>query len=369
MSNRIILLVLLLSLFSITAVNAAQCNNHNGFICDDEAFQFDDSFTQGLKYTDGGFGGGNCVAEKTPIIFLHGNGDNALSWLIPPHISTESYPLALASVYQTFKNAGYNDCELFGLTYLSSSQQTAPQYNYHKADKLTLVSNFIDDVSTYTGKSKVHIVSHSLGVSIALASLTKHQQWDKVDRFIGISGALRGLSSCLYMGYANALSPTCGAQNVYNNYVFGFYPDTGAMSPLWGQNQWTGSRTNLSMRNMPNHNLQTKFYSVSAGLHDQIHCTSQQGRSQCAQSPLFNAGINVVSQLNIGSGGFAAELDFDFSDLSPYNLSGGDLDGIGHFNSKINSGVLLLQMISTDCQGVLCAATYQSGPVVDALSH
>ena len=370
MSNWITLLVLLLlTLFSVTVVNAAQCNNHNGFICDDEPFQFDDSFIHGLKYTNGGFGGGNCVANKTPIIFLHGNGDNALSWLIPPLISTDEYPLAPASVYQIFKNAGYNDCELFGLTYLSSQQQATPQYNYHKDEKLTLISNFIDDVSTYTAKNKIHIVSHSLGVSMALASLTKYQQWGKVERFISISGALRGLSSCLYMGYANVLSPTCGAQNVYDNYVFGFYPDSGAISPLWGQNQWTGSRTNFSMRNMPNHYRQTKFYSVSAGLHDQIHCTSQQGRSQCTQSPLFNVGVNVVSQLDIGSGGLAAELDFDFSDLSPYNLAGGDLDGVGHFNSKINSGALLLQMISTECQGILCAETYQRGPAVDALTY
>ena len=60
----------------------------------------------------GGFGGGACTATKTPIIFLHGNGDEAKNWDYPPSTG-------VASVYDELRNAGYNDCELFGLTWLS----------------------------------------------------------------------------------------------------------------------------------------------------------------------------------------------------------------------------------------------------------
>ena len=31
----------------------------------------------------GGFGGGACTAVKTPIVFLHGNGDEAKNWDYP----------------------------------------------------------------------------------------------------------------------------------------------------------------------------------------------------------------------------------------------------------------------------------------------
>ena len=32
----------------------------------------------------GGFGGGSCTATHTPIVFLHGNGDEAKNWDYPP---------------------------------------------------------------------------------------------------------------------------------------------------------------------------------------------------------------------------------------------------------------------------------------------
>ena len=60
---------------------------------------------------DGGFGGGNCVATRTPVIFVHGNRVNATFFAKP---TTNGTP----SVYDTLKAAGYNDCELFGITYL-----------------------------------------------------------------------------------------------------------------------------------------------------------------------------------------------------------------------------------------------------------
>ena len=89
----------------------------------------------------GGFGGGSCSAVKTPIVFLHGNGDEAKNW---------DYPAAtgVPSVYDEFRAAGYNDCELFGLTWLSSSERGAPQLNYHNPAKAAMVRDFIKAVKT-----------------------------------------------------------------------------------------------------------------------------------------------------------------------------------------------------------------------------
>lgn len=347
-------------------VIAAECKNHNGFTCEDNQYQFDSSFTNANRYPNGGFGGGACEATKTPVIFIHGNGDNAMSWLIPPHVKSQDYPLPPKSVYDSFKEVGYNDCELFGVTYLSASERSAPQSNYHDTASQQMLADFIDDVKAYTGKSKVNIVGHSMGVSMAISSVTKYQKWSDVERFAGIAGGIRGLSSCLYTGYASAIAPTCNSQNLYDQHSFGFYPDNGTLSPLQGQNKWTGAMTNLSMRNMPAQSPNTRFYTISAGIHDQVHCTTKIDRLTCHRGPQFNQFSNVYSQLDIGNGSLPAELDFNFSDYSPYNLSGGDLDGVGHFNSKIHSGAILVEMFTTDCTGAICAKKYSYGPV-DAL--
>jgi pimeloyl-ACP methyl ester carboxylesterase len=357
---------ILSALLISTSVNSVECNNHNGFICSDSNYQFSDNFINQNKYPHGGFGGGNCQANKTPVIFLHGNGDNAIGWAIPPSITLDDYPQAPFSVYESFKQSGYNDCELFGLTYLSIEQRQSPQLNYHDASSQDMINQFINDVLAYTQQKKVNIVAHSLGVSMALSSLYKHQTWDKVERFINIAGAVRGLQSCLYTGYANALAPTCGSQNIYDANIFGLYPDNGSFSPMWGKNAWTGSYYTRSMRNLPANHPENSFYSLTAGSHDQIHCTTTSGRSTCVKGALFNSSENVISQLGLGAGTTASELDFNFSDLSPYNLSGGDLNGIGHFNSKINSGAIVVKMLTSNCKGSACAVDYLSGPVTNA---
>lgn len=368
MRNKIVIVFWVLSI-SLISTNAysVECNNHNGFVCSDSNYQFSDNFVDQDKYIDGGFGGGNCQASKTPIIFFHGNGDNAIGWALPPSVQPENYPQAPFSVYESFKQAGYNDCELFGLTYLSNEQHQSPQLNYHDAVSQQTIAQFIEDVLIYTGQNKVNIVAHSLGGSLAISSLHKHHAWNKVDRFINIGGAIRGLESCLYIGYANALIPTCGSQNLYEANTFGLYPDNGSFSPIWGKNAWTGHNDSLSMRHFPSQVLGSRFYSLTAGLHDQVHCTTMSGQRTCVNGALFTPDSNVIAQLQLGAGTTASALDFNFSDLSPYNLSGGDLDGVGHFNSKINSGAILVEMLTSDCEGMTCAINYLSGPVSNAL--
>src|SRR3954463_16091082 len=165
----------------------------------------------------GGFGGGSCTATHTPIVFLHGNGDEAKNWDYPPSTG-------VLSVYDEFKNAGYNDCELFGLTWLSSSERGAPQLNYHNPTKAAMVRDFINAVKAYTGKSQVDVIAHSMGVTVAIHALDYGNLWGSVRKFIAISGGLRGLASCYWAGYATPAVTTCGSQNVFDSNVFGFFP-------------------------------------------------------------------------------------------------------------------------------------------------
>ena len=89
-----------------------------GVVYNGAANQFAGGF-QPSNAPDGGFGGGNCTASRTPVIFVHGNTVNATFFARP---STSGAP----TVYATLKAAGYNDCELFGITWLNPSEQASP---------------------------------------------------------------------------------------------------------------------------------------------------------------------------------------------------------------------------------------------------
>lgn len=305
----------------------------------------DYQFTGGFSPSNapyGGFGGGSCTAARTPVVFLHGNGDSAQNWDYPPSTG-------VPSVYEAFRAAGYNDCELFGLNYLSAAARQAPQLNYHEPGKAAMVGDFIADVLAYTGASQVDVVSHSLGVTVAIHGIDYGGLWSSVRRFIGISGGLRGLASCYYVGYANPAVPTCGSQNVFSSNVFGFYPHS------WFT--WNPKMGNGGYRDKPGGKA-TRFYTLHAGYHDQVLCSTTTYYSGCYSSALFDSSSSVKAQLDVGHGSTAAQVDFDFSDWSPFNLGGGDADGVGHIRAKNNTGVIQVNMLTTGCTGVACCAGY-----------
>lgn len=337
---------------------ALSCGSYNGYSCSGSASQFAGGFSPGVGY--GGFGGGNCTAVKTPVVFIHGNGDRAEGWDTPP-ANVPGYATAPRSVYDEFKARGYNDCELFGVTWLSSGEQGSAAYNYHEPAKYQIIKSFIDKVKAYTGKSKVDIVGHSMGVSMGLAAVHYYGIEGSVRRFIGIAGGLRGLNSCYYTGYANASAPTCGSQNYYNANIFGFFPE-GWYWGTWVNNDWTGYGTSRSLRDQPYYKSGVQYYSIRAGQHDQVLCATTTYWSSCGDSAKFNSYSNVKSQLNVGTGSYAPQYDWDWSDGMPTNLGGGDTDGVGHFRARNNTGRILYNMLSTSCTGTGCATGYSYGP-------
>jgi hypothetical protein len=78
--------------------------------------------------------------------------------------AVERYAKVQRSVYDEFKARGYNDCELFGVTYLSPDERKSPQSNYHRPETYRIILAFINAVKANTGQSQVDIVAHSLGV-------------------------------------------------------------------------------------------------------------------------------------------------------------------------------------------------------------
>lgn len=337
---------------------ALSCGSFDGRICSGTAFQYAGGFNPNVGEA-GGFGGAsNCSATRTPVVFVHGNGDNASSWDAPT-FQVPGYSKPPLSVYQQFKAAGYKDCELFGVTYLSSSERSAPQNNYHKESKYAILENFIRKVKLYTGKSQVDLVTHSLGVSMSMAALTYYGDWGSIRRFVNIAGALHGLDSCLYTGYANPYATTCGSRNWLYPYVFGLFPD--AWSP--GINSWTGNTASFALSNSAITRSSVSFYTIYAGKHDELMCTTNSNYATCHQSPLLNTAANVKAQLNVGAGSTAQQIDWSWSDYSMFNLMGGDSNGVGHFHAKSNTGQIIVTMLNSTCSGTACAAGYSYGPV------
>jgi pimeloyl-ACP methyl ester carboxylesterase len=342
-------------LFPATA-QALECGGFTFPKCSGEDLQYGGTFDP--KVGHGGFGGGTCRATKTPVVFIHGNGDRAINWASPVVGRVERYVPPKRSVYDEFKHRGYNDCELFGVTYLSRHEQENPGGNYHRPEKYLIIHEFIEAVKAYTGQDKVDLVTHSLGVSMTLATLWHYDAWNSVRRFVNIAGGIRGLNSCLFVGPANPFATTCGSGNVLVADVFGFYPDS-----LFAPNPWTGSTGSRSLRQTPQNYVEVTFYTLSAGQHDEIHCTTAQGWDGCGKGALFDKAPNVKAQLNLGAGSRASQVDWNFSDGSPWNQMGGDTDGVGHFKVKNNSGQILYTILHTECEAMTCKGTYTGGPV------
>jgi pimeloyl-ACP methyl ester carboxylesterase len=260
---------------------------------------------------DGGFGGGNCVATRTPVIFVHGNSVNATFFAKP---STNGAP----SVYDTLKAAGYNDCELFGITYLSSTEQASEQLNYHTSTKAARIRDFITAVKAYTGKSQVNIVAHSMGGTVALHGITFGNLWGSIASFVNVAGGLKGLSSCLSVGFANPAFPTCGSENVFDSNTFGFWPDgaAGASNPR------TGTSASVGFRREPERRTGVRFFTISGGSADTIV-----GGDQCK----FNAATALKAQINVG---------------------------VDHLSTFTNTGAIMNNMFNSSCTGTGCCAGY-----------
>jgi len=342
-------------------VGALECGKFEFPNCDGPDMQYADGFDPQVGY--GGFGGGDCIASKTPVIFIHGNADRAINWDSPVIDGVEHYSPPTRSVYAEFKQHGYNDCELFGVTYLNAMEQANPQNNYHRPDKEKILSDFIAAVMAYTKKDKVDIVTHSLGVSMTMAALRYSDSWNSVRRFVNIAGGIRGLKSCAAMGYMNPLTPTCDSENIFNPYFFGLFPDNGISGG--GRNDWTGANTEFSLRRVPKRHPDVSFYTLLAGKYDEIHCSTLNARDDCAKGALFSPNSNVKAQLNLGAGSIASASNLIFTGSHPGNPMGGDTDGIGHFKVKNNSGQILYTILNSDCRGIACAGNYAGGPVVE----
>jgi triacylglycerol lipase len=193
------------------------------------------------NFNSGGnsFGGRAFAGESVvnqPVIFIHGNSDaaNGSGVGFTGWTSSRNY----------FISQGYKGSELYAMTWGDAN----PLYSgnqYHSLPNIQKVRAFIQAVKAYTGASKVDVITHSMGVTLARkailggtgndllnggnynlgASLTS-----SIDTFVGIAGANRGLVSCYQIG---GTTPTCANTNgLYPGYLLGILGPYGVSNIL-----------------------------------------------------------------------------------------------------------------------------------------
>lgn len=177
-----------------------------------------------LNLSGGSYGGkqnNSDAVNNEPVIFIHGNSDKAFG--------NQTGQTGWTNSITYFLQNGYKQSEVYAITWGPADALLASQ-QYHSKPYIERIRAFIQAVKAYTGKSKVDIVAHSMGVTLCRKAIKGGTGSDllnggsynlgdaltnSIDTFVGIAGANWGLTNCVSL----AATPTCGATN-------GFFPGT-----------------------------------------------------------------------------------------------------------------------------------------------
>lgn len=166
----------------------------------------------------GSVGGRTCAGQALahdPVVFVHGNSDRAFGVNGPLTGWTASIAY--------FASHGYTSAELYATTWGPADTALATAQT-HSMENVRRTRRFFDAVLAYTGATRLDIIAHSMGVTLARRAILggDFRGADlgaplsaSVDAFVGISGANRGLTNC----YLTSTLPTCDAST-------GLFPGT-----------------------------------------------------------------------------------------------------------------------------------------------
>jgi hypothetical protein len=142
--------------------------------------------------------------EPLPIVFVHGLAGSGQQYQTQAmRFASNGYPDDRIRAFE------YNTGDLFALLLIQLGSQNAP------------LNNFIDGVRAEFGVDQVHLVSHSLGATVANLFLSSGARAAKVSKYVGIDGASNancGIASATLscMGiFQEGSSGNVGGNNVY----------------------------------------------------------------------------------------------------------------------------------------------------------
>lgn len=149
-----------------------------------------------------GFGGAGPV-QRTPVIFLHGNGGTPYS----DATTCASFGANIRGMAQHFADNGYNLSELWALGYQGTQCEAdpvsgfmVPAYNsslaHTHAANVPDLRVFVAAVMRYTGAGEVDIVAHGMGVTLAREWVRQDRARKLVRKFVAIEGPNQGTLIC-----------------------------------------------------------------------------------------------------------------------------------------------------------------------------
>ncbi|CAI4225121.1 unnamed protein product [Auanema sp. JU1783] len=176
-----------------------------------------DNFSRDDYQSKGSFGGlteSATTVHNTPVIFIHGNSDSALK--------SSSSATGWDKSIQYFLTKGYTSAEVYATSWGDNKASNAGTRTHNCFD-LQRLRRFVEAVLAYTKKPKVSIVSHSMGVTLMRKAVLGGSISasdgncnlgtalnDKIEVFVGLSGANYGLCACEGSG---TIEHTCNKKN------------------------------------------------------------------------------------------------------------------------------------------------------------
>ena len=130
-------------------------------------------------------------ACKDPVVLVHGNTGSPSDW---------------QNTVTELKARGYRDNELFLPDWGS---KFCAGCNNHSGTEEVPVREAISAALNSSCSGEIDVIAHSMGVTLAAQQIDKLSVSNRVDSFVGIAGAWRGLWSCGVYPF-NVFSSTCG---------------------------------------------------------------------------------------------------------------------------------------------------------------
>ena len=132
---------------------------------------------------------------KDAVVLVHGNTGKPTDWV---------------NTYNKLIDAGYYEDQIFRPDWGS---KYCPSCNNHYGSEEYPVRDAIEAAVNTSCTGKIDVIGHSMGVTLAAQQILKLDVANKVDTFVGIAGAWKGLWSCGVYPF-NVWSSTCGSSGL-----------------------------------------------------------------------------------------------------------------------------------------------------------